>query len=320
MKILFGTNFSVQAEEATFAMAGLAARSAGKLTLAHVINPLLYRRPLGEFVAYLRDKRQAMLENLASQIRLVDDDVETFVAEGLPASRLVSLAGAIDADLVALSSPGPISLMRFCFGSIANAVIENTSVPVMLIRKADKFHPWLTGLRPLKVLIGYSFCAASDKALRWAADLRNVAPCDFTVSYAAVAENEAARLGIGPIMSPIYYPAGLKRLLEREVRQRSDSVLGQDSAQICVRANWSRPGSHLIEMADETQADLIVVGTSQRRGLARLRSVSGDVLRRARLNVACVPACFSGTRQPVRNFVSESHLRGSNHLAVVGAP
>jgi len=45
----------------------------------------------------------------------------------------------------------------------------------------------------------------------------------------------------------------------------------------------------LIEIAADEKADLIVVGTNQRRGLARLGSVSRAVLHHAPLNIACIP-------------------------------
>jgi nucleotide-binding universal stress UspA family protein len=49
-------------------------------------------------------------------------------------------------------------------------------------------------------------------------------------------------------------------------------------------------GDHLLEFAESEKADLIVVGTHQRRGLRRLGSVSSVVLHFGHTSVACIPA------------------------------
>ena len=91
-------------------------------------------------------------------------------------------------------------------------------------------------------------------------------------------------------MSPIYYPSGIKQFLAKELKQKCDSIFGENGTKVRILADWGRPDSHLIEVAADSRADLLVVGTSQRRGLARLGSVSRAVLHYAHMNVACVPA------------------------------
>jgi len=68
-----------------------------------------------------------------------------------------------------------------------------------------------------------------------------------------------------------------------------------NKAQICVKADWGRPDSQLIEMAADNRTDLTVVGTSQRRGLARLGSVARAVMHYSQKNVACVPEGWVGS-------------------------
>jgi nucleotide-binding universal stress UspA family protein len=54
---------------------------------------------------------------------------------------------------------------------------------------------------------------------------------------------------------------------------------------------WGHSDAHLIGLAAEDHADLIVVGTHSRRGWRRLghHSVSRGILRYSSLNVLCVP-------------------------------
>jgi nucleotide-binding universal stress UspA family protein len=50
-----------------------------------------------------------------------------------------------------------------------------------------------------------------------------------------------------------------------------------------------RLGDHLLALAEGERADVTVIGTHQRRGLARLGSVSGVILHYSHASVACVP-------------------------------
>jgi nucleotide-binding universal stress UspA family protein len=60
---------------------------------------------------------------------------------------------------------------------------------------------------------------------------------------------------------------------------------------VSVRGNWGRADIPLVEMAIESHADLVVVGTHQWQGLDRLRhgSISRGILHHAPMSVACVP-------------------------------
>ena len=77
----------------------------------------------------------------------------------------------------------------------------------------------------------------------------------------------------------------------RSFRQRVRAALGATGVRVHIEKGWGRSDAHLIEMAREERADLIVVGTHQRHGLGRIGhlSVSRGVLHHAPMCVACVP-------------------------------
>jgi nucleotide-binding universal stress UspA family protein len=83
----------------------------------------------------------------------------------------------------------------------------------------------------------------------------------------------------------------MQRVLERDVREKVNRVLGGESVEVRVLGNWGRTDAPLVEMAVEMRADLVVVGTHQWRGLDWLRhgSVSRGLLHHAPMSVACVP-------------------------------
>jgi nucleotide-binding universal stress UspA family protein len=299
MKIICGTDFSAHANDAALAAAALTGRVQGELTLVHVLDADLYRNPAPEFMKYLRDGRQKKLNALVDRAQRRAAKAEGQVVEGTPAAKLAELANTTKAKMLIVSSNGQIAASKWFVGSIADQAVQNSLVPTLVLRKPGGLQDWVYAKRNLRVLIGYDFSASAEAALHWAAALRRIAPCDITVTYVASAANERSRLGMAPAMSPLYYPAGIKKFLEMELEQKCAAVLGRDGATTCVKADWGRPDSHLIEVAADNQADLIVVGTSQRRGLARLGSISRAVLHYAHMNVACIPAPRADEEAPV---------------------
>ena len=289
MKIVYGTDLSVQANEAALAAAALVARARGTLTLVHVLDPSRYINPSKDLMDHLRDGRQKRLDWLTERVKRRGAKVEASVVEGTPGTKLAEIAQHTGAQLLVVSSSGPVVPTRWLSGSVADQTVQSSSVPTLVVRKARAFREWAYSKRPLKVLVGFDFSATSEAALRWAASLREIAPCELAVAYVASPANERARLGIEPAISSPCYPSGIKKFLEMELKQKCDAILGENGAKIRVKADWGRPDSHLIEVAEEERADLLVVGTNQRRGLARLGSISGGVLHNAYMNVACIP-------------------------------
>ena len=99
------------------------------------------------------------------------------------------------------------------------------------------------------------------------------------------------RLGIRDTTSPLHNPPDVQRILERDLKQRVIPVLGEENVHVRVIASWGRVDVPLIQIASESQADLVVVGTHQRQGLSRfwLGSVSRAILHHAPESVAVVP-------------------------------
>lgn len=61
--------------------------------------------------------------------------VETATLTGDPAAAIVSYAVAHDADVIALGTRGRHGAHRFLLGSVAEAVVEESPVPVLTVRQ-----------------------------------------------------------------------------------------------------------------------------------------------------------------------------------------
>jgi len=79
-----------------------------------------------------REEAQGYLATVRS--RLAGKDVETLVVEGAAAAAVVAAAAQRSAGLIVMSSHGRGGLGRIVFGSVADAVLRQSGVPVLLVR------------------------------------------------------------------------------------------------------------------------------------------------------------------------------------------
>ena len=289
MKIICGTDFSTHASEAANAAAALTARLHGTLSLVHVMDTSRYELPSKELMDYLCASRQAKLKKEAERLRRQGATVEEQFLQGSPAVSMVKAATDSGARLIVVSSLGQIAPSRWFVGSVAERTAQNASIPTLVVRNQKPLEAWARGQRTLNVVIGYDFSESSDAALRWSSFLNEIGPCRITVVYVASPPEAGARFGAGFDQPHPYYPSEVEKLLKRDLQEKCEEVLGKEKLRFRVVAGLGRPDPQLIEVAVDEKADVIVVGTNQRRGLARLGSVSRAVLHHAPLNVACIP-------------------------------
>ena len=299
MKIICGTDFSVHAAHAADVAAALAARSNRPLTLLHALEPsgleFLSEAQMNQWQAKL--KRKLMAEE--NRLRKSGAEVMATLALGRPHEVLVNSAQHFQADLIIVSTIGQIAPSRWLVGSVAERTAQTATVPTLVVRDHDHLIKWATGKRPLNVFVGYDFSESSDAALRWVATLNNLGPCNITVTYLSWPPSETWRLGIGGHTSNGGNPPEVQELLERDLKERCAKLLGKTKARLRVVSGWGSQETELIDLTKASEADLIVVGTNQRRGLNRfwLGSVSRGILHHAPTNVACVPMVVD-SREP----------------------
>ena len=289
MKIVCGTDFSQHAREAADAAAALTVRLEATLVLAHVMDTSRYELPSKELTDHLCESRRTQLEKEAERLRRQGATVEVQFLQGSPAVSLVKAANDSGARLIVVSSLGQIAPSRWFVGSVAERTAQNASVPTLVVRNQKPLHAWAHGQRTLNLVVGYDFSESGDAALRWTSFLSEIGPCRITVAYVAWPPEAGARFGAGFDQLHPYYPSEVEKLLKRDLKEKCEEVLGKAKLRFRLGPGLGRPDPQLIEIAADEKADIIVVGTNQRRGLARLGSVSRAVLHHAPLNVACIP-------------------------------
>ncbi|HEV7867604.1 MAG TPA: universal stress protein [Chthoniobacteraceae bacterium] len=288
--IVCGTDFSENAQQAANVAAALAKRHGAPLVLVHAKGTLIHASTPDVNDALITSLRDA-LHAEAARLRALGATVEEILSDGPPDDALVQLAQDRHARLLVVSSLGSRASTRWLIGSVAERVAESSPVPTLVVREAARFEAWARGEQPLKVFIGTDFGASSDAALRWVSDLRQLGPCEVIAGYVAWPPEEASRLGVSAHVGLSSNMPEMQRMLERDLREKVARVLGEENVGISVRGNYGRADHPLLEMAIESHADVIVVGTHQWHGISRLQhgSVSRGILHHAPMNVACVP-------------------------------
>jgi nucleotide-binding universal stress UspA family protein len=290
MKLVVGTDFSENARAACATGAALARRWSDTLALAHVVDESMSQRLPEEIRETLAASTNDRLHGEAGQFGLEGAKVEEHILSGAPEQALKNLAVQSDARLVIVSSVGHRA-GDWLLGSVAERTAEASPVPTLVVRSAAPFEAWARGERALKIFIAVDFTIASDRAVQWVKNLLAAGPCEIVLGYVDWPLGDEPRLGLGwtPLLS--HEAPEVHTILKRELHDRAVTVLGKTDVRVRSEPSMGRPDVRLIEIAAEEQADLIVTGTHQRRGVTRLwhPSISRALLRYAPMSVLCVP-------------------------------
>ena len=289
--IVCGTDFSQHSTMAVDVAAALAKRLHERLVLVHALDSEA-REPLPA------DVRDSLCLYERAQLH---DELERLGAEGItpieafdvgrPDTIILGAAAAHHARLVVISSKGRRPQRRWALGRIAEKTAEAAPIPTLVVRAAAPFTAWAQGKRKLRIFVGADFSAPSDAALRWVGSLQQIGACEVVVAYLEPTVALESALDGCPSHLIEEMMARTEKIQARSFGQRVRSLLSPHRPRIRLEPGWGRSDAHLIQMATEERADLIVVGTHQRHGLSRLGhfSVSRGVLHYAPMSVACVP-------------------------------
>jgi nucleotide-binding universal stress UspA family protein len=308
--ILCGTDFSEASVRAVEVAAAVAKRIGEALVLVHAINAQSQENLPGDLRESLSHYARAQLHeererHQSSAVEMVED-----LREGAPDIALLEAAAEHHARLLVLAATKGRSISRSLFSGVPEQVAEAAVAPTLVVRDAAPLLRWASGERRLRVLVGADFSAPSKAALRWVHWLQQWGPCELIVIYLepSLAPYSTADLDTSLLIDELLLKAVRKQ--ERQFRKRVHQALGQSHVRVRFEKGWGQSDAHLLQVAAEERADLIVVGTHSRCGWQRLghHSISRGVLRYSSLNVACVPAAVLREESP---FFRESPINPS---------
>jgi nucleotide-binding universal stress UspA family protein len=239
---------------------------------------------------------RADLEQIVTEV--VPEDVRSSVAvvEGQPVEVILHDAHTRPRSMVIMGSHGRSGLDRIIHGSITATVAHHTRRAVLILpaRLLDSVEPL-----PLfsRVLCAVDFLPSSLSALDHALQLAGQVDGRIEVLHVLETAGDEEAVGLRHFSVPEYHAAREHESLadlRRHVPERA-----RRWCSVHERVATGHPGWTLLRVAEEMQADLIVMGSGDRYHLRSmwLGGATDRVIRMAHAPVLIVPASKSDSRE-----------------------
>ena len=291
-RIVVALDGSAESEQILDEVLRIASHDAA-LDLLHVVPT--FDRAIPGVGLNVEDLAGIYLDNVAA--RLAGRRVRKVLWRGAPEDEIPKAALSLNADFLAMTTHARRGVSHLLMGSVAEAVVRNSPVPVLMTR------PGLRPRRPTleRILVPFDGTEASGEVFD---TVRNLAaghdPEVFLLEVATPFGAGLPALGIAP---PPHDPFPS---LEEQVAR-----LGRMGLRAKGVAAYGHPAEQILVQARKLKVDLIAMATSGRKGLSRilLGSVAEDVVRR--MDRAVVLHRIAPQSVPIRQ-IQEQHAPGSD--------
>jgi nucleotide-binding universal stress UspA family protein len=241
----------------------LAAAADGRLILLRVVRgppPSAAGEPLREGVP--RHEAEAYLHRLAR--RLGTTPVDPVVLEGDAAQTILGESARRGIELIVMSTHGRAGIGRWISGSVADAVMRQAGVPVLLVPAACASGGWPTDRAP-RILVPLDCSPLSEAVLPGAAGL--AAPSGAELILLSVTPHLVAADLYGRVYVDYEGPdrAARRRYLEGVARG-----LRAAGRAVRTRDGFGPVAAVIGDVAREEGVDLIAIATHGRGGATRL--------------------------------------------------
>jgi nucleotide-binding universal stress UspA family protein len=232
----------------------------------------------------LLKQAESILEAAARGLAGTGLSIDRAVLRGRPGTAVAIEATDWRADLIVAGSRGHGSIATMLLGSVSSELVDNAHCPVLVGRSRSLN----------RVVLAHDGSAHARAAEQLLADWPIFA--GSAIEVASVAQTPMGwYVGMGPQLSADaieFYDHGVQESLRehRQIAEESAARLSRAGRRATAHVVEGDPATELIRLADERQADLIMLGTHGRTGIARvlLGSVARNVLTHASMSVLVV--------------------------------
>lgn len=276
--VLAATDFSDHSAAAVARAVWVAQQSSKRLMVAHVASDLRkaihqtsYRSRIefleGHEEHFQRELRRSSDEQLKSEIARfeaagIDIELETLLGD--PSAELTQFVVQKGYDLVVAGTRGHSGLKRLVLGSTAKKLIQHCPASLWIVKNKD--------VRPLtNILAAVDMSDVSGRALSEAVWIARQSGAQLHILHVITTAGLNAEL----LEVKVASGAGknLRELIENEVTEQLQQFLAPlagDAQQTTKHMRWGVPAPETVHLAAEINADLIVMGTVGRHGVAGL--------------------------------------------------
>jgi nucleotide-binding universal stress UspA family protein len=280
-KILWATDFSDEALEALLYAHAFAKVFKAKIIALHVIPGLppsiydsayMFREELVKSVRKSMDEAKRKLEKMRKAKAI---PFRVIVKDGSASKTIIETAEKEKVDLIAIGKRGMSAIEKLFIGSVANQVLRNSPVPVLITKKRAGKPSFK------KILVPTDFSAQEEVERDYAWKLAKGFGSEITLFHVlALYGHEFSQQVVDEMLKSL-----LKKLRQRKRREKAD---------IKVREEVSRAvnaSSGIVDYAETHNYDLIVISTCVQRKLERffLGSTTEKVISYTHIPVFAIP-------------------------------
>jgi nucleotide-binding universal stress UspA family protein len=194
--------------------------------------------------------------------------VDALIREGHPASEILSLASAMNADLLVMGTHGRSGFERLLLGSVTERVLRKARCPVLTVPRRHLDAVPATPVLFKEILCPVDFSDCSMRALNYAMSLAQEADAHLAVLHVMAHELEhAADLSEMTGADEHLSVADFRRRREDSARERLAQAVPEAVAAYCkvnTMVSSGKPSREILRIAAERQSDLIVIGIQGR--------------------------------------------------------
>lgn len=301
--ILLATDFRPSCEQAEQAVIRMASAQGSRVTLLHVLNPLLnWPTKMAEIRRQADAQLQIVAERLtAAGVKLADVEL----AQGQQSDTIIRKGFALGVDVIVIGAGETGNSDRFHAGPMAEAIMQHSIVPVLAVRPGE---PALTFQN---ILCPVDHSAASQRGLQNAVSLAHIFGGTLTVlSIVPDAGWLSSVLETGKVV-------GAVEEHDRKWQTEFESFLEQiDFGDV----TWHKevrhgiPHQEIVAAVQERNADLLVMGCTGRSGLGHM--LVGGTMRRLLRHLPC--SVLAVKAENVLENVFDDDIRAINMLYAEG--
>ncbi len=220
------------------------------------------------------------LRAVAGELRTQEVHVDARAIAAHPDQGILWTLADEHADLVVMTTHGRTGVGRFIYGSVAEAVLTQSHVPVLLVRASSLVEPTLDAGRD-GLLVPLDGSAVAEAVLPYAVEMART--LDATLILVRC-------VPLPSLLTPerLVEPELSNEIFKMELQEAEDYLarlarkLRQDGRRVLTYVETGSPATTILRKSDELNTVFILMATHGRSGMDRLffGSVAMEVLRR----------------------------------------
>ena len=243
-----------------------------------------------EIEASLQVSALESLKGLASRLRGKGVAVEVQAALGRPAEQILQVSEEEECGLIAMSTHGRNPISRSILGSVTDKVIHTSKIPVLTVTPERGESYQEEGTKATTVVVPLDGSELAERALPYAEELARALSLDILLARAVRTEVPSyTESGFG-----VWEPGLTEDMLQEAKGYLAEVAETLSSKGLTVRSEVriGTPAQALLNLAQETQQNLIAMTTRGRSGLSRwlMGSVAEALVRGSGDPVLVIPS------------------------------